>query len=260
MSVPVNSSTHTSATPNEKIGIQVVESNLNLRSLLSWHLQQAGYSVYQCADMLSARDGYQAKQPAMVVLEAEFGGGQGLQFCHWLRNQGFPLILMLSARIAESDVVAGLNAGADDYLKKPFGIQEFLARIESLTRRSRHIRTPLAIDYGDLHIDLVQRRVRYKGDFIDLTPQEFSLLYILAQAEGEPLSRIDLLRRAWPDAIDNPRTVDTHVLSLRKKIEIDPRHPDLIQTVRNVGYRICARSVIPTHVEKSVSLAHSNSA
>ena len=106
----------------------------------------------------------------------------------------------------------------------------------------------------------MQRRVRYKGDFIDLTPQEFSLLYILAQAEGEPLSRIDLLRRAWPDAIDNPRTVDTHVLSLRKKIEIDPRHPDLIQTVRNVGYRICARSVIPTHVEKSVSLAHSNSA
>lgn len=221
------------------VHVQVIESNLNLRSLLSWNLQQAGYKVQQCADMLSARDGFQAHQPSMIVLEAEFANGQGIQLCHWLRHQGHPLILMLSARISEADVVAGLKAGADDYLKKPFGMQEFLARIESLARRSRHTATPLAIDCGDLHIDLVQRRVRYMGHFIDLTPQEFSLLYVLTQAEGEPLSRIDLLRRAWPDAIDNPRTVDTHVLSLRKKIELDPRHPDLIQTVRNVGYRIC---------------------
>ncbi|MGB3672186.1 MAG: response regulator transcription factor, partial [Phormidesmis sp.] len=168
-------------------------------------------------------------------------------------------ILMLSARTSEKEVVAGLQAGADDYLKKPFGIQEFLARVESLTRRSRHSSTPLSIDYGDLHIDLVQRRVRYREDFVDLTPQEFSLLYILAQAEGQPLSRIDLLRRAWPDAIDNPRTVDTHVLSLRKKIEIDPRHPDLIQTVRNVGYRICSRTLESAPIE-AVAIAHSRPA
>ena len=209
--------------------------------------------------MVSARDSFQVQQPNLVVLEAEFQGGQGLQLCHWLRNQGHPLILMLSARTNETDVVAGLNAGADDYLKKPFGMQEFLARVESLTRRSRHVTTPLAIDYGDLHIDLVQRRVRYKGDFIDLTPQEFSLLYVLAQAEGEPLSRIDLLRRAWPDAIDNPRTVDTHVLSLRKKIEVDPRHPALIQTVRNVGYRICDSAATASSLE-TVVIAHSKPA
>lgn len=246
---------HSKTQPNAQQRIQVIESNLNLRSILSWNLQQAGYTVTQCSDMLSARDSFQSHQPGLVVLEAEFSGGQGIQLCHWLRNQGYPLILMLSARTSESDVVNGLQAGADDYLKKPFGMKEFLARVDSLTRRNRHTTTPLAIDYGDLHIDLVQRRVRYKGDFIDLTPQEFSLLYILAQAEGEPLSRIDLLRRAWPDAIDNPRTVDTHVLSLRKKIEVDPRHPDLIQTVRNVGYRICARSAAPVSVE-SVAIAH----
>ncbi|MGB3571906.1 MAG: response regulator transcription factor [Phormidesmis sp.] len=242
-----------------KQNIQVVESNVNLRSLLSWNLQQAGYRVSQCADMLSARDSFQSQQPGLVVLEAEFAGGQGIQLCHWLRNQGYPLILMLSARTSEKEVVAGLQAGADDYLKKPFGIQEFLARVESLTRRSRHSSTPLSIDYGDLHIDLVQRRVRYREDFVDLTPQEFSLLYILAQAEGQPLSRIDLLRRAWPDAIDNPRTVDTHVLSLRKKIEIDPRHPDLIQTVRNVGYRICSRTLESAPIE-AVAIAHSRPA
>ncbi len=236
------------------IHVQVIESNLNLRSLLSWNLQQAGYKVKHASDMVSARDGFQSQQPGIVVLEAEFAGGQGLQLCHWLRHQGHPLILMLSARISESDVVAGLRAGADDYLKKPFGMQEFLARIESLSRRSRNAATPLAIDCGDLHIDLVQRRVRYQGEFVDLTPQEFSLLYVLTQAEGEPLSRIDLLRRAWPDAIDNPRTVDTHVLSLRKKIEPDPRHPDLIQTVRNVGYRICV-SQVEDHIENVEALA-----
>ena len=223
--------------------IQVIESNLHLRSLLSSHLQREGYRVKQCADLLSARNGFRTEQPEMVILEAEFANGQGLQLCQWLRNQGHPLILLLSARIAEADVVAGLKSGADDYLKKPFGMQEFLARVDALTRRRRHVSTPLAIDYGDLHIDLVQRRVRARGSFVDLTPQEFSLLYVLAQAEGEPLSRIDLLRRAWPDAIDNPRTVDTHVLSLRKKIEADPRHPDLIQTVRNVGYRICVEAL-----------------
>ncbi len=240
------------------INVQVVESNLNLRSLLSWNLQQAGYKVQQCADMVAARDVFQMQQPSLVVLEAEFSGGQGLQLCQWLSHQGHPLILMLSARTTEPDVVAGLRAGADDYLKKPFGMQEFLARVESLTRRSRHITTPLAIDCGDLHIDLVQRRVRYMGEFVDLTPQEFSLLYVLTQAEGEPLSRIDLLRRAWPDAIDNPRTVDTHVLSLRKKIEINPRHPDLIQTVRNVGYRICVGSL--DRPIEAMAIAHSKPA
>ena len=88
-----------------------------------------------------------------------------------------------------------------------------------------------------MKIDLVQRRVEFGEQFIDLTPQEFSLLYVLAQAQGAPLSRSELLRRAWPEAIENPRTIDTHVLSLRKKIETDPRQPNLIQTVRNVGYR-----------------------
>jgi two-component system OmpR family response regulator len=144
---------------------------------------------------------------------------------------------MLSARTNEADIVAGLKAGADDYLSKPFGMQEFLARVEAMIRRNRTPTAPAYLDYGSLQIDLVQRRVRFQGEFIDLTPQEFSLLYVLAQAGGVPLSRSELLRRAWPDAIDNPRTIDTHVLSLRKKVELDPRQPSLIQTIRNVGYR-----------------------
>lgn len=216
--------------------IEIVEGNPHLRSLLSWHLQQVGYRVNQAASLYQAREVFLTRQPMLVILDSELPDGDGIDFCRWLQRQQ-PLILMLSTRNTEADIVAGLKAGADDYLTKPFGMQEFLARVEALIRRNRTPVAPAYLDYGDLQIDLVQRRVCFQREFIDLTPQEFSLLYVLAQAGGLPLSRLELLRRAWPDAIDNPRTIDTHVLSLRKKVEIDPRQPSLIQTVRNVGYR-----------------------
>lgn len=220
------------------VTVQIVEGNPHLRSLLGWHLQQVGYEVYQSADIQQGKEVFQNRLPHLVVLDPESSDGDGLEFCRWLSQQQQPLVLMLSARSTEADIVAGLRAGADDYLTKPFGMQEFLARVEALTRRNRATAAPVSLDYGDLKVDLVQRRVRFKDELIDLTPQEFSLLYVLAQAGGSPLSRSELLRKAWPDAIDNHRTVDTHVLSLRKKIEIDPRQPNLIQTVRNVGYRL----------------------
>lgn len=222
--------------------IQIVEGNPHLRSLLGWHLQQTGSTVYQSADIRQAMDVFQHRQPALVILDSELPDGNGIEFCRWLRQQQ-SLILMLSARTTEADIVEGLRAGADDYLTKPFGMQEFLARVEALTRRRIAMPPPISLDCGDLKIDLVHRRVRFRGELIDLTPQEFSLLYVLAQAEGMPLTRSELLRRAWPDAIDNPRTVDTHVLSLRKKVETDPRQPNLIQTVRNVGYRLNLESL-----------------
>lgn len=217
--------------------ILIVEGNSHLRSLLGWHLQQVEHWVHQSASILHAKELLYTSCPNLVILEAELPEGNSLEFCQWLWQQQQCMILMLSSRKTEADVVAGLKAGADDYLTKPFGMQEFMARVEALLRRRRTITPPISLDYGDLIIDLVHRRVRLKSNIIDLTPQEFSLLYVLAQAEGIPLTRSQLLQRAWPDAIDNPRTIDTHVLSLRKKIEIDHRQPSLIQTVRNVGYR-----------------------
>ena len=232
---------NTSSTGNkaavELICIQIIQGNPHLRSLLGWHLQQAGYGVYQSDSLYQARQTYYNRQPKLVVLDSDLPDGDGVEFCQWLQQQRQSLILMLSARNTESDIVKGLKAGADDYLVKPFGMQEFMARVEALMRRVHFNAAPLSLNYGDLKIDLVQRRVCLNGDFVELTPQEFSLLYVLAQSEGLPLSRSELLRRAWPDAIDNPRTIDTHVLSLRKKIETDPRQPNLIQTIRNVGYR-----------------------
>jgi two-component system, OmpR family, response regulator len=225
--------------------IQIVEGNPHLRSLLGWHLQQAGYQVHQSADLHQARDVFQNRQPTLVVLDAQLPDGDGIEFCRWLRQQQSALILMLSSRTAEADIVEGLRSGADDYLTKPFGMQEFLARIEALTRRARLAAPPAHLDYGALKIDLVHRRVHFRSELVELTPQEFSLLYVLAQVGGMPLSRSELLRRAWPDEIDNPRTVDTHVLSLRKKVETDPRQPSLIQTVRNVGYRLNLEALNP---------------
>ncbi|MEG4996978.1 MULTISPECIES: response regulator transcription factor [unclassified Microcoleus] len=220
------------------VSISIVEGNPHLRSLLGWHLQQVGHWVHQSADISHAREIFFSRQPTLVILDAQLPDGDGLEFCRWLGKQQQSLILMLSARNTEADIVEGLKSGADDYLTKPFGMQEFMARVEALMRRNRTMIPPAMLECGLLKIDLVQRRVRLYEENIELTPQEFSLLYVLAQAGGVPLSRSDLLRRAWPDAIDNPRTIDTHVLSLRKKIEIDPRQPSLIQTVRNVGYRL----------------------
>lgn len=219
------------------IYISIIEGNSNLRSLLGWHLQQVGYITHQYGTIQQARNSLTTHPPTLVILDSDLPDGDGIEFCQWLYQSHQALILMLSAKITEKDVVKGLKAGADDYLKKPFGMQEFLGRVESLLRRFRVNNAPLILDFGDLKIDLVQRRVEFRGEFIDLTPQEFSLLYVLSQAQGTPLSRCELLRRAWPEAIENQRTIDTHVLSLRKKIELDPRQPNLIQTVRNVGYR-----------------------
>ncbi len=240
----------------QSVYVSVVEGNPHLRSLLSWHLQQAGYFVQQCGSSHQARQAFHQQLPTLAIIDSELGDGNGIELCKWLFNQHQSYILVLSAKDSEADIVQGLKAGADDYLTKPFGMQEFMARVEALLRRQRSTNAPLLLDFGSLKIDLVQRRVEYQESFIDLTPQEFSLLYVLTQAEGNALSRSELLRRAWPEAIDNPRTIDTHILSLRKKIEPDPRQPSLIQTVRNVGYRF-NMAMIETQSPRQKSLPDS---
>ena len=236
------------------ISVQIIEGNPHLRSLLGWHLQQSGYQVFQSADYLQAKETVLIRQPALVVLSNDLASGGGLELCQWLQQQCQGRVMMLSAQATEAEIVRGLRAGADDYLAKPFGMQEFLARVEALMRRQQSSAPPALLDYGNLKIDLVHRRVTCGDDRVELTPQEFSLLYVLAQANGLPLSRLELLRRAWPDQIDNPRTVDTHILSLRKKVETDPHQPHRIQTVRNVGYRLNLEDLEVDSRELSVSV------
>lgn len=238
--------------------IHVIEGNHNLRALLAWHLQQVGYQVQQSPTLAHAYQCCAQALPILAIVDSDLPDGEGIEFCQWLYPQGNSLILMLSARIREIDLVGALEAGVDDYLKKPFGMPEFLARVAALLRRSRTSNViPTDMTCGDLRIDLVRRCVYLRNRCqsladreslafskrldrkppetrIDLSPQEFSLLYVLAQANGRPVHRNELLKRAWDIEIDNPRTVDSHVLSLRKKLG----QPDPIETVRKVGYRL----------------------
>jgi two-component system, OmpR family, response regulator len=217
------------------VQIHLIEGNQNLRSLLTWHLQQAGYQVQQSATLAHAYQSCAQELPLLAIVDSDLPDGEGIEFCQWLYPQGNALILMLSARIREIDLVSALQAGVDDYLKKPFGMPEFLARVAALLRRSRIATTiPTDMTCGDLQIDLVRRSVCLRNRSIDLSPQEFSLLIVLAQANGRAVHRTELLKRAWDVEIDNPRTVDTHVLTLRKKLG----HPDPIETVRKIGYRL----------------------
>ncbi len=219
----------------KNVRIHVIEGNHNLRSLLAWHLQQAGYQVQQSPTLAHAYQRCEQGLPTLAILDSDLPDGEGVEFCQWLFPQGNSLILMLSARTREVDVVTALQAGVDDYLKKPFGMPEFLARVAALLRRNRLGETiPTDMIYGEIQIDLVRRCVYIRGRSIDLSPQEFSLLYVLARANGQPVSRLELLKRAWDADVDNPRTVDSHVLSLRKKLG----ESDWIETVRKVGYRL----------------------
>jgi two-component system, OmpR family, response regulator len=219
----------------KSVRIHIIEGNHNLRALLAWHLQQAGYQVQQSATLARAYQVFGQELPTLAILDSDLPDGDGIEFCQWLYPQGNTLILMLSARIRDIDLVSALEAGVDDYLKKPFGMPEFLARVQALLRRSRTVATiPTEITHGDLRIDLVRRCIYLRNKSIDLSPQEFSLLYVLIQADGRSVHRSELLKRAWDINVDNPRTVDSHVLSLRKKLG----HPDPIETVRKVGYRL----------------------
>ena len=237
--------------------IHVIEGNHNLRSLLAWHLQQAGYRVQQSATLAQAYQGCDRELPTLAIVDSDLPDGEGIEFCQWLYPQGNSLMLMLSARVREIDLITALETGVDDYLKKPFGMPEFLARVTALLRRNRLANAvQLDLTCGDLHIDLVRRCVYLtnlvagadlatQGNLatshsissatrIDLSPQEFSLLIVLAQANGRPVHRHELLKRAWDVDIDNPRTIDTHVLTLRKKLG----NANRIETVRRIGYRL----------------------
>ena len=213
--------------------IAVVVGNQNLRSVLVAQLQQQGYRVQHTASMAATKTHLADFHPKLVVVDYDLADGNGLELCEWIQIHTDALILMISTRLEESEISAAL-AITDDYLKKPFGMKEFLARVAALLRRSTSRRLPSEIVRGNLRIDMVRRRVYFDQESIDLTPQEFSLLYVLLQSPDEPIERAELLRRAWDDHMGGSRTVDTHILALRKKL----KDPDIIQTVRQMGYQI----------------------
>jgi two-component system alkaline phosphatase synthesis response regulator PhoP len=203
-------------------------------------------------DVELARDGRQALQaarempPDLMVLDVMLPHLDGLQVLRTLRQEGhaYP-VLLLTARGEESDKVVGLKLGADDYVTKPFGLLELLARVEALLRRSRPGPAAAAVRrFGNVEVDPATRTVARGGRAVDLTPKEFDLLLALLDAAGAVVERRDLLRRVWGyRSTVATRTLDTHVAELRRKLEADADAPRHILTVRKVGYRLASDPV-----------------
>jgi DNA-binding response OmpR family regulator len=231
--------------------VLVIEDDTHIRDLIVLHLGLEGLETEGVGDGLEglARAGAQAFD--LVVLDLMLPGMDGVSICRSIRregpNQDVP-IMMLTARREESDKVLGLESGADDYLAKPFGIRELVARVRALLRRPRRSQLQAEaatigerpVEIHGLQIDPARRRVRARGEDLDLTAQEFRLLFVLATHPGIVFSREALLARVWPDhTYVTERSVDSLVKRLRSRVEVDPANPAIILTVWGSGYK-CA--------------------
>ena len=222
--------------------ILIIEDNKDLAFGLRSNLQMEGYEVRVAATGPDGLQQAQACAPDLVVLDLMLPGMDGFDVLEAMRERDLTMpVLILSARGEEIDKVRGLRLGADDYVSKPFGLMELLARVEAILRRGGHAATEPAgpIRIGSLEICPRSRSVMRDGELVDLTPKEFDLLLELVRRDGAVVSRVDLMKTVWGHASTIvSRTVDTHVAELRRKLEADPARPALILTVRKAGYRL----------------------
>src|SRR3954468_810310 len=235
--------------PQERQGAQlrvlVVEDDQHIRELVLLHLGLEGLATAASGD---GGDGLQLARTEhfdLIILDVMLPGLDGGTVCRAIRREphlkDVP-ILMLTARREESDKVNGLESGADDYLTKPFGVREFVARVRALLRRRRASANASAhhdaVTVGGLHVDPARRLARVDGTEVDLTAHEFDLLYVLASSRGIVFSRDALVQRVWGgDTHITERSVDTLIKRLRKKIESDPAEPRYILTIWGTGYK-----------------------
>jgi DNA-binding response OmpR family regulator len=220
--------------------ILVVEDNADLAYGLKNNLEIEGYDVEVAADGARGLQRIREMRPDLVILDLMLPELDGFRVLRSTRAESFRMpVLILTARGEESDKVRGLKLGADDYVTKPFGVLELLARVEALLRRSAAASPPKLERIGDIEIDRASRTVARNGTAVDLAPKEYDLLVALADRNGAVASRVELMRQVWgyADSVIT-RTIDTHIAELRRKLERDPAAPQLILTVRKTGYRI----------------------
>jgi len=230
------------------VRVLVVEDEPNIRELVCLHLRHEGYACEGVGDGRAGLARAQEDTWDLLVLDLMLPGLDGLSLCRAVRNgraNADVPILMLTARRAEADKVVGLESGADDYLTKPFGVRELVARARALLRRPRLSsvsqappESPDVLTVRGIEIDVPRRKVRIDGRDVELTDQEFRLLHLLATHPGIVFSREALLSRIWRgDTFVTVRSVDTLVKRLRRRVEADPASPVFIQTVWGVGYK-----------------------
>ena len=223
--------------------ILIIEDEPELVKVLRSYLEQAGFSVLTAYRGDTGLTTWENRQPDLVILDLNLSGMDGLDVARAIRrskagNINTP-ILMLTARVDETDQLIGLEIGADDYVTKPFSPRLIVARVRALLRRAEtSISSSQILRSADLEIDPQSHTVKRSGKSIDLTPTEFNLLAVLAAQPGRAFSRLQLLEQAQGVAFEGyERTIDAHIKNLRAKIEVDPKKPLYIETVFGIGYR-----------------------
>jgi DNA-binding response OmpR family regulator len=218
--------------------ILVVDDHASVRTLVKDYLTEHGYRVVTAADGQEALTIARVERPDLILLDVMMPNLDGFEFMRiFRRGQATPVIL-LTARVAETDKVVGLELGADDYVTKPFGMQELVARIRAVLRRANPGRAAAGLRVGDLALDRATREVTVAGRPVALTPSEFELLATLMESPGRVFTREQLLERLQGGEYEGvERTIDVHVRNLRRKIEPDPSRPRYVETVFGVGYR-----------------------
>ena len=222
--------------------ILLVDDELSVQKLLTYPLRKEGYDVIPALDGREALERLRDDNFDLVVLDVMLPRMDGFDVCRAIRSRSTVPIIMLTAKTEETDKVLGLELGADDYITKPFSVREFRSRVKAVLRRAALAQPETQfeepIDAGELQIDFEKRSVVIRGEPAQLTYVEFEILAALAHAPGRVFSRTMLLERVWGDAsYRDPRTIDVHIRHLREKLEAEPKTPELILTVRGVGYR-----------------------
>ena len=221
--------------------ILIVEDELPMRTALVDLLQANAFRVITAVDGIAGLERALDETPDLVLLDIMMPGLDGFSVCREIRRRTTTLpILMITAKGQVDDRVTGLDAGADDYLVKPFSSRELLARIRALLRRFESAQATLGrIQLGEVDIDFTTQRCTRNGERLALTAKEFSVLKLLAERRGAPVTREEFLETVWGyNAYPTTRTVDNQILSLRNKLEPDPAQPRFLQTVHGVGYRL----------------------
>jgi two-component system, OmpR family, alkaline phosphatase synthesis response regulator PhoP len=225
--------------------ILIIEDNPDLAFGLRNNLEIEGYTIEVAEDGNKGLMRARASEPDLIILDLMMPGLDGYRVLRTLREEGYTTpVLILSARGEETDKVRGFRLGADDYVTKPFSLLELLARVEALLRRTgpggpKTEQEGEAFRFGDVLVDNVRQEVTRAGQPIQLTHREYALLLSLLRRKGAVVSRIDLLKEVWGyRGAVNSRTIDTHIMELRRKLESDPSQPRHILTIRKSGYRL----------------------
>jgi two-component system response regulator RegX3 len=224
--------------------VLVVDDEQSYRDALSVALQREGFAVVTAADGAEAIERFDSTKPALVLLDVMLPKISGIDVCREIRTRSRVPIIMVTARAGEIDAVVGLEVGADDYVSKPFGLRELIARVRAALRRVPNdvdvepIDRAEQLEIGDVRVDTARHEVWVRGEIAALPLKEFALLELLLANAGRVLTRDVLIDRIWgPNYFGDTKTLDVHIKRLRAKIESDPAHPTRIVTVRGVGYR-----------------------